>query len=345
MAQVKFPPFLSRREFLKLSGVGFAASFLPALELGGTAETGFGRVTERFLSIYSQPSFTSRHIKQVWQDAVLPICDTVAGQADSDQPESWFQIGGIGYAPASFIQPVEIRYQEPTDQISRQGSLSEVTVPIAEVYEKPDPNSRRLYRYYYGSNHWVDRVTEDSSGQVWYRVIDDKFEDQERWVRASRLRVIPFEELAPISPLVPADQKRIEVSLTEQRMTAYEYDKPVFTTLVSTGATTENNRWVTPTGRFLVGFKRASQHMLPWDSSYGDYDLPGVPWVTYYAYRAVAFHGAYWHNGFGRPRSHGCVNLKPQDARWVFLWTTPTVLPYDQMEYAETGGTFVEVFD
>ena len=68
-----------------------------------------------------------------------------------------------------------------------------------------------------------------------------------------------------------------------------------------------------------------------------------MPWVSYFTQRAHAFHGAYWHNGFGQIRSHGCVNLTPQDARWIYLWTTPEMRPYNQLQYAETGGTSVDV--
>ncbi|MBI3176443.1 MAG: L,D-transpeptidase [Chloroflexi bacterium] len=53
------------------------------------------------------------------------------------------------------------------------------------------------------------------------------------------------------------------------------------------------------------------------------YDLPGVPWVSYFAGNGAALHGTYWHNDFGTPKSAGCINLRPQDARWLFRWTLP----------------------
>jgi lipoprotein-anchoring transpeptidase ErfK/SrfK len=54
------------------------------------------------------------------------------------------------------------------------------------------------------------------------------------------------------------------------------------------------------------------------------YDLPGVPWVSYLTDSGISFHGTYWHNDFGKPRSHGCINLPTPSARWVYLWTRPT---------------------
>ena len=53
------------------------------------------------------------------------------------------------------------------------------------------------------------------------------------------------------------------------------------------------------------------------------YELPGVPWVSYFHITGVAFHGTYWHSDYGRPRSHGCVNMRPEEAKWLFRWTTP----------------------
>ena len=72
------------------------------------------------------------------------------------------------------------------------------------------------------------------------------------------------------------------------------------------------------------------------------YDLPGVPWNSYITESGIAIHGTYWHNYYGRPRSHGCINLTPQAAKWVFLWTMPFVPP-DEVKIYEDTGTFVEI--
>ena len=72
------------------------------------------------------------------------------------------------------------------------------------------------------------------------------------------------------------------------------------------------------------------------------YDLPGIPWVCYITEDGVAFHGTYWHNDYGKPRSHGCINLTPQAARWIYLWTMPYVDPQKDGDYDETA-TAVDV--
>jgi lipoprotein-anchoring transpeptidase ErfK/SrfK len=80
----------------------------------------------------------------------------------------------------------------------------------------------------------------------------------------------------------------------------------------------------------------------PSDNVYIGYDLPGVPWVSYFTSNGVAFHGTYWHNDFGVPHSHGCINLTPEDAKWVYRWTTPAVPPKDYI-YSNDNGTRVIV--
>jgi lipoprotein-anchoring transpeptidase ErfK/SrfK len=78
----------------------------------------------------------------------------------------------------------------------------------------------------------------------------------------------------------------------------------------------------------------------PSDDTYTGFDLPGVPWVSYFTSNGVAFHGTYWHNDFGVPHSHGCINLTPEAAKWVYLWTTPAVPPKEYV-YSDNHGTRV----
>lgn len=117
-----------------------------------------------------------------------------------------------------------------------------------------------------------------------------------------------------------ASQKRwIEINLSTQRLIAWEGDRPVYAVIVSTG------KKETPTrpGVFSIQSKR------PLDRMRGpDYDLPDVPYAMYY-HRGYAIHGTYWHNRFGTPVSHGCINLAVDHAQWLFEWAslkTPVVI-------------------
>jgi LysM repeat protein len=113
----------------------------------------------------------------------------------------------------------------------------------------------------------------------------------------------------------PASEKWIDVNLTRQSMTAYEGRRPVFHTLVSSGLP----EFPTIVGTFSIYVKYESADM---SGGAGDdaYFLPNVPYVMYF-HGNYGLHGTYWHNNFGRPMSHGCVNLPTPDAQWLFDWT------------------------
>ncbi len=74
----------------------------------------------------------------------------------------------------------------------------------------------------------------------------------------------------------------------------------------------------------------------------GGYDLPGIGWTTLFSSNGVAVHSTFWHNSYGIPRSHGCVNARPEDARWVFRWTMPDV-PYEDGDVTVAGMTSTKV--
>jgi hypothetical protein len=113
---------------------------------------------------------------------------------------------------------------------------------------------------------------------------------------------------------VPADQsltgKWIEVDLSDQRLYAHEGQTTVLNTLVSTGT----RYHPTVTGRFKIYVKYRSAPM-----SGPGYYLPGVPYIMYF-YGGYGIHGTYWHSNFGHPMSHGCVNMKTSEAKWLFEW-------------------------
>lgn len=111
-------------------------------------------------------------------------------------------------------------------------------------------------------------------------------------------------------------EKWIDVNLTNQTITAYEGNTPVMRAVVSTGT------WQTPTvvGTFKIYTKHDSLRMT--GNINGDYwDIPNVPDVMFF-YEGYGFHGTYWHNNFGTPMSHGCVNLSLADAEWLYNWAT-----------------------
>lgn len=141
------------------------------------------------------------------------------------------------------------------------------------------------------------------------------------WVRLAELRMA-----RPSVPAdVGADEKWIDVDLTRQQLVAFEGTRPVFATLVSSGRRNPHDKehdFPTPTGTFRIREKHVTTTMDGDVASDGPYSIEDVPWVMYFQ-GSFALHGAFWHDSFGNTRSHGCVNLSPEDARALFHWSDP----------------------
>ncbi|MEM7160626.1 MAG: L,D-transpeptidase family protein [Myxococcota bacterium] len=133
-------------------------------------------------------------------------------------------------------------------------------------------------------------------------------------VRVARRRTAP----TPVGPR----ERWIDVDLTEQVLVAYEGEVPVYATLVSSGRPGHR----TPTGIFRISKKVAERTMNSMADSSDRYSVDRVPWTAYFDH-GYAFHAAFWHGGFGRTRSHGCVNLSPTDARALYDWMSPAAAP------------------
>jgi lipoprotein-anchoring transpeptidase ErfK/SrfK len=274
---------------------------------------------------------------------LLPISEATVSEGTPEHNPIWYRIGSEGYAHSGAIQPVQTRLNPVTLDIPESGALAEVTVPYTDAHRGPGKNYPFAYRFYYQTTYWVTKLVRDDLTEAWYRVADDKW-DLTFYVPATHLRLIPQAELTPISPSLRAEEKRLEVRLRQQVVIAYERDQAVFMGRASTGAEFSNGKFFTPAGRYKTFHKRPSRHMAVGDLASNGYDLPGVPWICYITEAGVAFHGTFWHNDFGRPRSHGCINLTPAAARWIYRWTQP-VAPFDVQDVYENYGTRVDVVE
>jgi hypothetical protein len=326
---------VSRREFLKLSGLGFLGFITPPmLRSQNTLTNQQGRVIYNFIEVFEQPSFSSRMVKQYWVDTILPITEVTIGDFEPAYNRVWYRIGNVGYAHSGGIQPVRTILNSPVTDIPSSGQLAEVTVPYTDAKWVSGSSLLIAYRLYYETTHWVIGLEQSPDGSSWYRVLDDKW-DLSLYVPAHHLRLIPASELTLLSPEVPPEAKRIEVRTNEQVVIAYEWDRPVFMARTATGAEFSNGKFFTPLGQHKTFHKRPSRHMAAGNLARNGYDLPGIPWVCYITESGIAFHGTYWHNDFGKPRSHGCINLTSQAAKWIFRWTLPSVPPNEKKAYDE----------
>jgi lipoprotein-anchoring transpeptidase ErfK/SrfK len=335
---------LSRRDFLKLSSYSLMGIVLPELGPLLPQQDDFvnlqARIINRTVWAFEEPSANSKRAKLYWHDLVVPITNTAIGDDESAHNRIWYELEESGYAYSGDIQPVRTVLNQPAE-IPTRGALGEVSVPYTDAYLEPDATSEYAYRLYYETVHWVTRVVEAPDGSNWYRLLDDKF-DQQYYVPAKHIRLISNEELSPLFPEVPMENKRIEVRLNEQLLLAYQNGQPVFAARVSTGGKRLSGTYTTPVGDFITYHKRPTRHMAAGDIASNGFDFPGVPWVVYITESGISFHGTYWHNDYGIPHSHGCINMTPQAAKWLYRWTLPTVPPEKLLVYGYVG-TKVEI--
>jgi lipoprotein-anchoring transpeptidase ErfK/SrfK len=333
---------LSRREFLKLGGLGTAGLFLaPLTDFQNLVPDQQGRVIDERASVYDLPSFNAKKVKDYWKDMVFPITEVTIGDVEPAFNRIWYRVRQEGYVHSGGIQPVKTQLNQPVSELPAQGALAEVTVPYTDAHHGASKVFPVAYRYYYETTHWIIGLVYNQQGEPWYHILEDKWEN-EFYAPATHFRIIPSEELTPLSPNIPGAGKRLEVRTTEQAVIAYEWDRPVFMTRTATGARFSNGNFATPAGRHMTFHKRPSRHMAAGNLAFNGYDLPGVPWISYFTESGISFHGTYWHNNYGRPRSHGCINLTPKAAKWIYRWTLPVVPPSEQDVY-EDFGTAVDV--
>lgn len=333
----------SRKDFLKLSlfallGTGFK-SLSPGLEVNKTLGV-IGRIAadEKVISIHKEPHLDSEIVRATVFDELLHLYYELDVEDENGSPSKWYRVWG-GYLPGVYVQLTRYRLNRPVDKIFECGNLAEVTVPFTDAYSFSEYDGwKKKYRLYYETTHWITGINNGPDGNIWYELTSQLSSSLKYYVRRDHLRLIQDVEYLPTSIHIPPEEKLIHVSLEDQVLTAYEGEKLVYLTKISSGLGYKEVNpkdpfdpfaTATPRGNFNVTSKYPSKHMggLVATGAPGSYTLPGVPWTTFFIYETgVAFHGTYWHNNFGKRMSHGCVNMRNSDAKWLFRWTAP---PYD----------------
>ncbi len=335
---------LSRRQFLQLGAYSMAGLALHPYIDGFTdrwsEKTGrMVRIARDSLSVYSKPSDQSKILYTRYRDELVNVYYSLVSEYGPGYNPVWYRVWG-GYIHSGYTVEVEARLNPILHNFPETGLLTEVTVPYTQAwYYSSLDGWKPVYRLYYGSNHWVKGVDEGPDGKPWYKIEDEADSSYIYFAPAQHFRAIPDEELTPLSQDVPPEQKYIVVSIAEQSLTAYEGSQIVLHTTISSGIPNGNLPGQiptdTPTGDdFHVASKMPSKHMgngQLWPEkvdAYGnpqyEYEIPGVPWTTFFEPKnGVALHGTYWHNNFGMTMSHGCVNMRTEEAKWIFRWTTP----------------------
>ncbi|MBI5669893.1 MAG: L,D-transpeptidase [Chloroflexi bacterium] len=165
----------------------------------------------------------------------------------------------------------------------------------------PSESNRLVYRYTRLNLYASVQV----DGATWYQVGVDE------WVHQHHVaKIIPVQRPSEVDT-----DRWISIDLYEQVLVAYEGDQPVFATLVASG----QSIWPTNEGLYHIYFRRTRKDMSGGKVGDDYYYLEEVPWTMFFD-EGRALHGAYWHDGFGYRRSHGCVNLAITDAHWLYNW-------------------------
>jgi len=354
---------ISRRTLLKLGGstlIGAPLVFVStpahlAQAMRTPIETtptkhAFGRAIQGNLAVREQPSTKAAVVRKLARNEVTGILgQTTSDESPSTYNKIWYQTKD-GWVHSAFVQLCDNTLNKPLTSIDPQMTLwGEITVPLSAARVQPDPAARAPWTHYFGTAFQILDVVPGADGKPWYRISDGILRNLH--VEAEHMHVITPEELAPLSPNVADEDKHIEVDLKKQMLHAYEGDKEVFTARCATGSSFRQSdgsikSYGTPTGPHHIYLKTPSQRMIggaAGDASF--YDLPGISWVSYFTTSGCAVHGTYWHNDYGKPRSHGCVNVLAEDAKWVYRWSLP-LANYDarSTHAARGGGTIVKVF-
>ncbi len=358
-------PSLSRRDFLKLAAAGSGALALRpfrGLRLFEFPQAEkLGRITVGKMDIKARPDANSQTVGALYEDAVTPWLREVVGPEPNRFNQRWVETPD-GFVWGGYVQPVRNLLNAPVATLPQTslgpGMWAEVTVPYVDlVLDNPPARAPWLQyrqtinlppRFFYSQIVWVDQIRTDSQGQVWYRLNERWGSGDIFWAPAEGLHPLTPEEMAPINP--DAIEKRIVVNIWRQTLSCFEGDREVYFARISSGALFDfrGNRvdaWSTPIGEFPIWRKAVSLPLSGGSASAG-WSLPAVGWVSLFVGTGVAIHSTYWHNNYGEPSSRGCVNARPEDAKWVFRWAQPLV-PYDpgDITVGMPGGTVVKVIE
>lgn len=291
----------------------------------------YGQIVNGGAAVYSSPSDASSGAGPVsWLGSGFVFVSLAGASPVSFGGQSWYQLHQGGWVAADRVLPYSpshfqgIEVSTPPDH------------PFAWVLADSPLSTAAGAKPVAGAPHVVryERLTlleqQDVNGVAWYRV------GPEEWISQYRMGIVPISKRP--DAIGPTD-KWIEVNLFEQTLSAYEGDRLVYATLVASGLP----QWPTNPGLFRI-YEKVRMDKMSGDEGKPDYYyLQDIPWIMYFD-NDQALHTAYWHDGFGAPHSHGCVNLAPEDALWLYNWTGPDA-GSDQYTFSDDSnpGTWVWV--
>ncbi len=373
---------ISRRDFLKLASLGVGTMAFRPKSIGFEYlsipkqlpqfpnSAMIGRVVDP-VSLRSSPSnnpILNNAIQELQADTLVEWGREVIGSVVGGLSNQRFIEIPQGYVYSSTVQPTRNLPNTPVAQIpaGKSGFWAEVTVPYVPldhegIVASPWLTDHIFYDFqpklYYGQVVWIDQIrningfieyrwNEDANGHGFgYGAYGEFF-----WGDGAGFKPLTDENVTPISPNIDPAEKIITVNLDNQSLSCYERNTEVFYCRISSGIRYDqvtgqlSDKLATPAGELYTHWKIISKNMTAGDAQAG-YSTPAVPWCTFISGDGVAIHGAFWHNAFGEKRSHGCINVTPENAKWIFRWSTPSI-SLDQSQQRMTWpdhGTIVAV--
>jgi hypothetical protein len=273
-------------------------------------------VTTASLNVRAQPGVTSGNppIGVLYSGAQVTIFEeTSSGGA------IWYRIGEGRWVHSGWVRITSAAarsVREVAAESSLRLPIGWIVATLLDVRARPGAAADNPPIASVRHNLAVPVLEEATVGSSrWLRIGESQWVDA-AWVGVARLK--------PRHSTIGAAERWVAVNLKEQTAVAYEGDRPVYAALVATGLPG------TPT---VQGVFRTWKRLDTGVMAGSGYYIEDVTWTCYF-YSGYALHTAYWHDGFGRPRSHGCVNFSPYDAWWVYQWsavggpTSPAVYVY-----------------
>ena len=305
---------------------------LPKLELGELVPGLYGKLAKQAKII-------------TWKDGKLVGEQVLAGAATVKRygemvlrGAAHWNIGQDRYVVAKAVTPHEpstwrgVRLGDDTGRGLPLGFALNPKAPLAAVQVWSDAaGTAKKKTIARRSLVELRETVEEAGAPVAYRIGEGE------WLRATDLRVV---RAAAPPPAITPGERWFDIDLDQQTLVAYEGELPVYATLVTSGA----KKTPSETGVFRIWVKFAETDMSGQMADEEAYSVATVPWTQYYA-KDLALHTTYWHDKLGTARSHGCINLTPADARFLYFWSEPEVPPGWSMAHGvvERPGSIVRV--
>lgn len=350
----------SRRDFLNAAALTAGAGLLPFRKTSAQEpfpdHARLGRITVGMVDIKPRPDYDAPNIGTYYEDTVVPWYQEVIGPWPFRNNQRWVETDQ-GFIWGPNVQPVLNEPNSPVEQIPDEmgGFWVEVTVPYVNASIETSYSTwwelqkiKNLPpRFYYSQILWVDQIKTGTDGNLWYR-INERYGNPGDllWAPAEAFRPISSAELSPINPEVENKQIIVDVTDSHQHLSCYENDREVYFCRISSGKFPNTTPLSSMDSAGYHIWRKLCSLQMAGGTNQAGWMIPGIGFVLLFIGNGIAIHSTFWHNNFGEPSSHGCVNSAPDDAKWIFRWASP-VTPFPEGDITVTGttGTPVKVIE